>query len=72
MSGWLLHQFNGASEIEHGGKCHGHRLDGAQATGHGATRGFYQRDLDDESNPFCILTVAEAVGGRLEMAARFG
>jgi hypothetical protein len=55
-------------------ECHDHRLQGAQARamGHGARQGFSLRDLDDETNPFCILTVAEAVSGRLETVTRFG
>jgi hypothetical protein len=40
--------------------------------GHGARQGFSLRDLDDETNPFCILTVAEAVTGWLETVMRFG
>jgi hypothetical protein len=39
--------------------------------GHGVKQSFPLRDLDDKTNPFCILTMTEAVGGRLETAAQF-
>jgi hypothetical protein len=39
---------------------------------HEVKQGVFLRDLDDETNPFCILTAAEAVGGNLETAVRFG
>jgi hypothetical protein len=56
------------------GKRHGRRPDGAQARAmaHEVKQGVFLRDLDDETNPFCILTAAEAVGGNLETAVRFG
>jgi hypothetical protein len=39
--------------------------------GHGAKQSFSLRDLDDKTNPFCILTMTQAVGGRLETVTRF-
>jgi hypothetical protein len=52
----------GPAEAERHGR-HGHRLEGAkaQATGHQMCRCFFLRDLDDERNPICPLTVVEMI-----------
>jgi hypothetical protein len=60
---------------------HEQRRGGAMAgEGRAQTRGirhqpwcsFFLRDLRDERNPFCILTLVKTDGGRLATAVRFG
>jgi hypothetical protein len=73
-NGWLASSSVNTVRVKQSAReRHGRRPDGAQAraTGHGVRQAFFLRDLDDEIDPFRILTVAEAVDGRLETVTRF-